>query len=76
MARHCSREGNFKAKITGLSEKTDRQTAVCVATAGCVAAFLQSGTKNLHSDVVSYIFVCKLPVGQLFVSVFVEWRTE
>jgi len=28
MARHCSREGNFKAKITGLSEKTDRQQFV------------------------------------------------
>jgi len=28
MARHCSREGNFKTKITGLSEKTDRQQFV------------------------------------------------
>jgi hypothetical protein len=28
VARHCSREGNFKAKITGLSEKTDRQKFV------------------------------------------------
>jgi len=45
MARHGSREGNCKANITGLSEKTDRQTEVCVATAGCVAACLQNGTK-------------------------------
>jgi len=28
MARHCSREGNLKANITGLSEKTDRQQFV------------------------------------------------
>jgi len=57
--------------------RKDRQTAVCVATAGCVAACLQSGIKNQHSDVVSCIFVCKLQVGQLFVClVFVEWRRE
>jgi len=68
-------EDNFKAKFTGLSEKTDRQTAVCVATAGCVAACLQSGTKNQHSDAVSCIFVCKLPVGQLFVCLFL-WNGE
>jgi len=55
--------------------RKDGQTAVCDATAGCVAACLQSGTKNQHSDVVSCIFVCKLQVGQLFVCLSL-WNGE
>ena len=41
-------------------------TEVCVATADGVAAYLQSGSKNKYSDLVSCIFVCKMHAGQLF----------
>ena len=55
--------------------RKDGQTEICVATADCVAASLQSGTKNRHCDVVSCIFVCKLHVGQLFVCLSL-WNGE
>jgi hypothetical protein len=45
------------------SVRKDGNTEVCVATGGCIAACLDSGPKNPHSDVVSCIFVCKTHVG-------------
>jgi len=48
------RGGNFKTKITGLSEKRDREN--CVATAGCVRAAYRAAHKNKYHNVVSCIF--------------------
>jgi len=58
--RQFENQDYWSARKGGLTE-------VCVAAAGCVAAYLQIGPKNQHSDLISCIFVCKMHFGQLFV---------
>jgi len=46
VARHCSREGNFKPNITGLSEKTDRQQFVLQLMAVLLLAYREAQKIN------------------------------
>jgi len=57
--------------------RKDGKTEVCVATAGCFAACLQSGPeKSSLLCVIVYICVQTASWPAVCVSVFVEWRTE
>jgi len=74
--RHCSRDGgNFKSKITGLSEKTDRQKIVLHLLAVLLVAY-RAAHRNQHSDVfVCAIIVCKLHLPWLFLCLSL-WNGE
>ena len=59
------RGGNFKAKITGLSEKTDRHKIVLQLLAVFVLAY-RAAHKYRHPDVFSFVTGCKMHVAWLF----------